>query len=83
MKLKNLQSALEGFETFKNPKIKLEQYTTSPHIAACILHTAQFTYGDIKGKIVADLGCGSGVLSIGAAILGAKFCTGYTYYHTV
>jgi predicted RNA methylase len=77
MKLKKLQYELEDIETFENPKIELEQYTTSSHIAACILHTAQFVYDDIKDKMVADLGCGSGVLCIGAALLNAKLCTGY------
>lgn len=81
MKLKKLQSALEEFETFENPNIDLEQYTTSSHIAACVLHTAQFVYDDIAGKSIADLGCGSGVLTIGAALLGAKYCTGITYYN--
>jgi putative methylase len=28
--------------------------------------------GDIKGKRVCDLGCGTGILAIGAALLGAK-----------
>ncbi|XP_025197385.1 methyltransferase-like protein 5 [Melanaphis sacchari] len=77
MKLKHLQHALEDIETFENPKIELEQYTTSSHIAACVLHTAQFVYGDITDKCVADLGCGSGVLTIGAALLGAHYCTGF------
>ncbi|XP_050421900.1 rRNA N6-adenosine-methyltransferase METTL5 [Adelges cooleyi] len=77
MKLKKLQSALEDIETFENPKIDLEQYKTSSHIAACILHTAQHVYGDIAGKTVADLGCGTGVLCIGAALLGAEYCTGF------
>lgn len=76
MKLKKLQYVLEDIETFENPKIELEQYTTSSHIAACILHTAQFVYDDIKDKNVADLGCGSGTLCIGAALLDAKLCTG-------
>lgn len=77
MKLKKLQHALEDIETFENPKIDLEQYTTSSHIAACILHTAQFVYGDITNKCVADLGCGSGVLTIGAVLLGAQYCAGF------
>lgn len=76
MKLKTLQSRLEDIETFENPKIELEQYTTSSHIAACILHTAHSTYDDIRNKSVADLGCGSGVLCIGAALLDAKYCAG-------
>lgn len=47
MKLKKLQLKLENVKTIKNPKIELEQYCTMPHIAACVLYTAQFTYGDI------------------------------------
>lgn len=38
---------------------------------ACMLYTIQSTFGDIEGKVVADLGCGCGVLSIGAAMLDA------------
>lgn len=87
IKLKNLQSELEDMKTFGNPKIELEQYTTSPHIAASILHTAQFVFNDIRDKTVADLGCGSGILSIGAVILGATYCTGNKYilmkYNTI
>lgn len=40
-------------------------------ITACMLHTIQSRYDDLEGKIVADLGCGCGVLSIGAAMIGA------------
>lgn len=38
---------------------------------ACMLYTIQSTFDDIEGKVVADLGCGCGVLSIGAAMLDA------------
>ncbi|KAL4096413.1 hypothetical protein QTP88_021375 [Uroleucon formosanum] len=80
MKLKKLQHALEDIETFQNPKIELEQYTTSSHIAACILHTAELVYNDINGKCVADLGCGSGVLNIDAALLGAQNAGSFVCY---
>lgn len=39
--------------------------------AARMLYTIQSTFDDIEGKLVADLGCGCGVLSIGAAVLDA------------
>ena len=39
-------------------------------LAACMLHTIQSRYGDIEGHLVADLGVGCGVLSIGASLLG-------------
>lgn len=60
-------SKVEGFE---EPKISLEQYITPPQLAADILHTAYMNQ-DIEGKEVADLGAGTGIFSIGAALLGA------------
>ncbi|XP_069009890.1 rRNA N6-adenosine-methyltransferase METTL5 [Embiotoca jacksoni] len=77
MKLKELESCLQQVDTFEEPKILLEQYPTSPHIAACMLDTIQNTFGDIEGRLVADLGCGCGVLSIGAAVLDAGLCVGF------
>src|SRR4030042_577278 len=50
---------------------RLEQYATPAHIAADMLWEA-FTAGDIEGRSVVDLGCGNGVFSIGAKLLGAK-----------
>ena len=44
--------------------------------AACMLHTAEFQYGDISGKTVVDLGCGCGILSIGSAMLESAWCVG-------
>uniref|UniRef100_A0A8C7ZX28 Methyltransferase-like protein 5 n=1 Tax=Oryzias sinensis TaxID=183150 RepID=A0A8C7ZX28_9TELE len=77
MKLKELESCLQQVDTFEEPKILLEQYPTSPHIAACMLYTIHNTFGDIDGKLVADLGCGCGVLSLGAAMLDAGLCVGF------
>ncbi|KAM4731741.1 rRNA N(6)-adenosine-methyltransferase METTL5 isoform 1-T2 [Anableps anableps] len=77
MKLKELESCLQQVDTFEEPKILLEQYPTSPHIAACMLYTIHNTFDDIEGKLVADLGCGCGVLSIGAAMLDAGLCVGF------
>lgn len=34
-------------------------------------------YNDLEGKLVADLGCGCGMLSIGAALLGAQLTIGF------
>jgi len=77
MKLKELESHLQQVETFESPKILLEQYSTRPHIAACMLHTMAASFGDIEDRFVADLGCGSGVLAMGCAMLGAGFVTGF------
>lgn len=49
----------------------LEQYTLSGDTAAEILVTA-YHFGDIYKKDVADLGCGSGILGIGALLLEAQ-----------
>jgi len=39
---------------------------------AQMMYTAATTYDDVKDRVVADFGCGCGMLSIAAAILGAK-----------
>lgn len=77
MKLNKLEQYLQDVETFSSPKIALEQYMTPPHIAACMLHTVQSSYDDLNEKFVADLGCGSGMLSIGSLLLGSSFCVGF------
>ncbi|XP_053483240.1 rRNA N6-adenosine-methyltransferase METTL5 [Ictalurus furcatus] len=77
MKLKELESCLQQVDGFEEPKILLEQYPTGPHIAGCMLYTIHNTFDDIENKLVADLGCGCGVLSIGAAVLDAGLCVGF------
>ncbi|XP_052579379.1 rRNA N6-adenosine-methyltransferase METTL5 isoform X1 [Peromyscus californicus insignis] len=77
LRLKELESRLQEVDGFEKPKLLLEQYPTRPHIAACMLYTIHNTYDDIENKVVADLGCGCGVLSIGAAMLGAGLCVGF------
>ncbi|MEW5759517.1 MAG: METTL5 family protein [Candidatus Thermoplasmatota archaeon] len=68
---KNLEIFLETIPKYESPKIKLEQYPTPPSIASDILFTAHLLE-DIKNKRVVDLGCGTGIFSVGAKILGAK-----------
>lgn len=58
-------------------QVQLEQYATTPHLAACMLYTVQSSFGDVEGKLVADLGCGCGTLTFGAAMLGASACVGF------
>ena len=55
---------------FENPKPELEQYSTPVDIAIDIIKKIN-SRGLLSGK-VADLGCGTGRLAIGAAILGGE-----------
>ena len=58
------------------PQAQLEQYTISEQIAASMLYLAAYSNGDIAGKSVLDLGCGTGRLALGAAFLGAQSVVG-------
>jgi putative methylase len=71
MKLRQLEMILERVRSFDAPSERSEQYQTPAPLAARLLHTAMLS-GDITGKNVLDLGCGTGILAIGAALLGAK-----------
>jgi len=68
---KQLAILLSKLELFENPEIKQEQYSTDPDIAADVLWNA-FMLGEVRGKTIADLGCGTGILGLGALILGAE-----------
>ena len=71
MKQKELEIFLQKVASFDNPIPSLEQYQTPANIAAEMIFTAYY-FEDISNRIVVDLGCGTGILSIGAAIMGAK-----------
>lgn len=66
-----LAIVLSKLKGFSDPKIRSEQYMTDSEVASTILWDA-YMKGDIEGKIIADLGSGTGILGIGAMILGAK-----------
>jgi len=70
MKLKHLEMTLQRIAGYYHPHAALEQYQTPAPLAARLLYHALMK-GDIEGKTVCDLGCGTGVLGIGAALLGA------------
>ncbi|MEI7434939.1 MAG: METTL5 family protein [Methanomicrobiales archaeon] len=75
MKLRQLEILLEKVAGFSSPMAHLEQYSTPAPLAARLLfHAAQ--NGDITDKTICDLGCGTGILTIGAALLGAEQVTG-------
>jgi putative methylase len=79
----DLERFLSTVQVNPEPKVNLEQYTTSEHIAATMLYIAAYTNNDIAGKNVLDLGCGTGRLSLGAAFLGSATVLGVDIDKTV
>lgn len=66
-----LAITLSKLKVFENPKLLEEQYPVDSEIAAELLWFA-YMNKDIEEKFVADFGCGTGLLGIGALLLGAK-----------
>jgi putative methylase len=60
---------------FDDPRAPLEQYRTPPDVAAHLIHVADMQ-GDIEGKTVVDLGCGTGMLALAAALRGPTRAVG-------
>ncbi|MFB6080593.1 MAG: METTL5 family protein [Haloferacaceae archaeon] len=54
---------------FDSPTAALEQYPTPPELAAHVIHVADLN-GDVAGRTVVDLGTGTGMLALGAALRG-------------
>lgn len=71
-----LERAISEVDPHPSPRAYLEQYTISPQVAAEMLHIAAYVYDDVVGKTVVELGCGTGRLAIGAALIGARETTG-------
>ena len=71
-----LEKMLERLKPHPDPDPWLEQYTTPAKVAAEMLFTAAYIHDDIKGKLITDLGCGTGRLGIGALLLGAQGVVG-------
>lgn len=76
MRKKDLEIALEKVRPFTDPDPSLEQYPTPATITADIVFSA-YAAGDIEGMKVMDLGCGTGMFSIAAALMGAGMVVGY------
>lgn len=77
LRLCQLEDYLQQLDIFEKPKVSLEQYATSAHIASHMLYSAQSQFNDVEGKSIADLGSGCGVLSLGAKMLGAEHVIGF------
>ena len=69
-----LAIALSRMQVFAHPHERSEQYPTDSEIAAEVLWLAKMQ-GDIEDRNVIDLGCGTGILGLGALLLGASRCT--------
>ncbi|MBS7643497.1 50S ribosomal protein L11 methyltransferase [Candidatus Bathyarchaeota archaeon] len=76
LRKKKLEIVLSKLDTIPSPSLRLEQYTIPPKLAAELLYIAGFIYQDIPNKNVADLGTGSGLLAIGAGLIGANYVVG-------
>lgn len=70
MRVKHLEAALSSLQRdFPSPKVELEQYPTSAHLVAHVVQLA-VDRGDLgAGTTCLDLGCGTGMLAIGAAFV--------------
>ncbi|MHB8605677.1 MAG: METTL5 family protein [Thermoplasmatota archaeon] len=75
MKQRDLERLLQRIPPHPKPRADLEQIATPAPIAADLLYRA-LALGDVVGKRVLDLGCGTGVFALGALALGAAHATG-------
>ena len=71
----DLIRTLEAVPEFVAGRPSLEQVATPAEAAAELLEGA-LSAGDLAGRSVVDLGCGTGRLAVGAAWLGAREVTG-------
>ena len=76
MRKRELEMILQQVRTFDEPDAALEQYMTPAVIAADMLFEA-YRKGDIADLKVMDLGCGTGMLSIGSWFLNAGMVVGF------
>ena len=72
---KHLEMRIQSIPSHPKPKVELEQYSTPSVIASDLLWNA-LSLGDIEEKNILDLGCGCGIFSIGAMLLGAGSAIG-------
>ncbi|OYR56834.1 METTL5 family protein [Halorubrum halodurans] len=66
---RSLATKLGVVAGFENPRAALEQYPTPPDLAAHVVHLADLQ-GDVDGRTVLDLGAGTGMFALAAALRG-------------
>jgi len=66
---RELERRLSELDAFEDPRVELEQYPTSGPLAAHLVHFAAMQ-GDLERRVL-DLGAGTGLLGLGAALVGA------------
>ncbi|WP_253738273.1 METTL5 family protein [Halohasta salina] len=72
---RELEGQLAVVAGFENPRASLEQYPTPPGLAAHVIHLADLQ-GDIEGRTIVDLGAGTGMFALGAALRGPQRVVG-------
>ncbi|QZP38630.1 METTL5 family protein [Halobaculum magnesiiphilum] len=70
-----LEGELAVVAGFADPTASLEQYPTPADVAAHVVHLADLR-GDVAGRTVVDLGAGTGMFALGAALRGAARVVG-------
>ena len=80
MSNKQVEALLQQLDTLVTKGLqadawKWEQYSTPPRLAIEALRAIQDSYGDVEGKRILDLGCGTGILAFGCILLGALHVT--------
>lgn len=73
---KQLEILLSQLTPIPKPKLRFESYPLDVRSAVRLLRLAGYAYDDLIGKRVVDLGCGAGVLAIGAALIGGRAVVG-------
>ncbi|HDI73775.1 MAG TPA: methyltransferase domain-containing protein [Candidatus Korarchaeota archaeon] len=72
---RELEIILQRLRGLESPKPHLEQHSTPPNLASALIHWV-WLMGDLEDLRVADLGCGNGILAIGAVLYGAESAVG-------
>jgi len=69
MRRKDLARLVDKVGDFSRPKLRLEQYATPGDLVATVVWDA-YMRGEVVGRKVIDLGCGTGRFSLAVATLG-------------